>query len=81
MLELFVIASWLSLVVYATWLFARAKRYATLRPGDAYVLWRLHKHESQCNASSYVGKFHEKEGVVGFKCLCGYEYESKRPMV
>lgn len=80
MLELLVVASWLSLVAYTTWLFGRAKQYVTSNLGDVYVLWGIHKRESQCNALSYIWKFNKK-GIVGFKCLCGYEHESKRPIV
>jgi hypothetical protein len=81
LLEFIVVASWLSLVFYATWFFGRAKQYATLTPREVYALWSLHKREAQCNALSYIWKLHKKKGIVGFKCFCGHEYESKRPII
>jgi hypothetical protein len=81
LLELFVVVSWLLLVFYAAWLFGWAKQYATLTPGEVYALWSLHKRETRCSSLSYIWKFHRKKGVVGFKCFCGHEYKSKRPIV
>lgn len=75
------VASWLSLGAYTTWFLARAKQYNALSPGDVYVLWSLHKQEAHCNALSYICKLHKKKGIVGFKCFCGYEHKSRRPIV
>jgi hypothetical protein len=80
-LELLVLASWICFIAYSTWFFAKAKQYATLSPRDVYVLWSLHKQEARCNALNYSYKLDAKKGIIGFKCFCGYEYESKRPIV
>lgn len=81
MLELLVFGSLFSLVAYSVWFLGWARRHATLSPSDARFLWRVHKRECQCNALRYVRKYNWKKNIVGFKCACGYEYESKRPMV
>jgi hypothetical protein len=81
MLELLVVASWLCFAVYSTWFFTRAKQHVTLNPGEVYVLWWTHKRAANCNALNYCYKLDDKKGIIGFKCFCGYEYESKRPIV
>ncbi|MFQ6086934.1 MAG: hypothetical protein ACE5OV_02830 [Candidatus Bathyarchaeia archaeon] len=81
MLGLLAIASWVSLTAYSTWLFGMAKQYQAMSPKDVRFLWRVHKHVSRCNAPYYVKKYNKKKNIVGFKCSCGYEYESKRPII
>lgn len=81
MLELLLVASWLSLALYSTWFFTQVKQYAALSPREVYLLWSIHKSETGCNALSYLYKIQKKKGFVGFKCLCGYEYVSKRSIV
>jgi hypothetical protein len=81
MLELLVAASWLTFLAYATWFFKKAKQYEPICLKDVYVLWNLHRKEAKCNSPTYVCKLHKDKGIIGFKCMCGYEYESKRPIV
>ena len=81
LLELFVVASWVSLVVYGSWFMFRAKQYAVLSPRDAHILWSIHKHEAQCDSSNFVSITYSKKGIIGFKCQCGHEYLSKRPII
>jgi hypothetical protein len=80
-LELLVATSWIVFILYAAWFAYGAKRYVMMSPRDAYVLWSLHKRETRCNAHRYSLKLHKKEGIIGFRCLCGYEYVSKRPIL
>jgi hypothetical protein len=81
MLELAVAVSWLTFLAYATWFVKRAKEYQPINPKDVYVLWTLHRQKANCSSLTYVCKLHQDKGIIGFKCMCGYEYESKRPIV
>lgn len=81
LLDLLMTASWISLMLYGFWFIFRARQHVPMSPRDAYVLWSLHKREAGCGSPRYVLKLHKKKGVIGFKCACGYEYESKRPII
>jgi len=81
MLEFLTFALWCSLGAYTTWLIGRAKQSAPLSPNEAYILWRIHKSEARCNSPTYYHIIRPKKGIIGFRCHCGHEYLSKRPII
>jgi hypothetical protein len=80
LLDLLVAAAWTIFILYMLWFVFRAKGHVTLSPRDVYVLWSLHKREARCDAHHYSLKLY-REDIIGFRCPCGYEYESKRPIL
>jgi len=81
MLEILLFASWFAFGAYNLWLIGKARQYAPLSAQDVYILWSVHRKETHCNSSTYACKIHKKKGIIGFKCQCGHEYTSKRPIV
>lgn len=81
MIEFLVFALWFSLGAYGTWLLVKARQYVALSPREAYILWSIHKREAGCNSPSYLHITQLKKGIIGFKCQCGHDYLSKRPIV
>ena len=81
MIEFLVFAVWSFFGAYSTWLFGKAKQNATLSPREVYILWCLHKREAGCNSPTYAHITQPKKGIIGFKCHCGHNYLSKRPIV
>lgn len=79
-LEVFAIAVWMSLLGYVAWYFTSAKYNAPLSPGEADMLWKIHKRDRKCHAKS---KHVIKRGgrIIGFECGCGYKHIQKRPVV
>ena len=81
MLGLLVFALWFSFGAYSTWFFGKAKEYVALSPREVYLLWSVHKREAGCNSPTYIHITQSKKGIIGFKCHCGHNYLSKRPIV
>jgi len=80
MIEFIVLAFWSVFGAYSTWFLGKAKQNVTLSPREAYILWSIHKRETGCNSPTYLHITHKK-GIIGFKCQCGHNYLSKRPIV
>jgi hypothetical protein len=81
MMEFLVFAVWSFFGGYSTWLVGKAKQNVTLSPKEAYILWSVHKREAGCNSPTYTHIIQPKKGIIGFKCQCGHNYMSKRPIV
>jgi len=81
MLEFIVVAFWSAFGAYSTWFVGKAKHNVTLSPREVYILWSIHKRETGCNAPTYMHITQRKKGIIGFKCHCGHDYMSKRPIV
>jgi len=79
-LEILALAVWTFLMVYATWYFTSAKYNAPLSPNEIELLWKIHKQDKNCAATS---KREIKRGnrIIGFECECGYRHIQKRPVV
>jgi len=73
------LAAWLFLVAYIIWFFALAKDYVPLTSIETTILCKLHKRQTHCFSTNFE-KVRRKKKVVGFRCACGYEYLSKRPI-
>jgi hypothetical protein len=71
---------WAGLAAYATWYFARAKRYSPLTATEAKQLWMIHRHDASCNSRKWRQIKREKL-TVGFQCECGYTHVQKKPLV
>lgn len=78
LLELLVWGFWLALIVYLTWFFFRAKTFQSLTLDDLALTWKLHKRETDCNASRIHSLLKRNDEVVGFRCDCGYEFFQQR---
>ena len=78
--DVLLFAVWTAFVVYTTWYFTSAKRYAPLSVDEARMLWRIHKQNVRCNGRKWR-KIRCEGRIVGFQCECGYAHVQKRPMV
>jgi len=81
MIEFIVVAFWSVFGAYTTWFVGKAKKNMTLSPREAYILWSIHKREAGCKSPTYIHIIRPKKGIIGFKCNCGHNYLSKRPIV
>jgi len=81
MIELFAFGLWFSFGACTVWFVGKAKRSVPLSPREAYLLWSIHKKETGCNSPTYLHITQPKKGIIGFKCNCGNEYQSKRPII
>jgi len=79
-LDVLLFAMWTAFVVYVTWYFTSAKRYAPLTLDEARILWRIHKQNVRCSGRKWR-KIRCDHRIVGFQCECGYVHVQKRPMV
>ena len=84
MLDVFVCVSWFLLGGYSLWLLTRAKKPQQLSLDELVLLWKIHKQQARCNTPlsrmKPIMDPHSKE-FSGFRCECGYQYVSKRPIV
>ncbi|HEY4674947.1 MAG TPA: hypothetical protein VIH48_02705 [Candidatus Bathyarchaeia archaeon] len=83
MIELLMFAFWSLFVAYSLWLFTRAKKPQPLTLDELVILWKLHKRQALCGTPiSRVKPILKKNSdeLLGFKCQCGYQYLSKRPI-
>jgi len=74
-----VVAAWTGFAICSIWYFTRAKEYVPLSSEEIYILWTLHKNEANCN-SEKIYQIKHGNAVVGFRCDCGYEYYSQKPI-
>ena len=85
MLDLLVWSLWFIFGAYSFWFLFQAKTLEPLTLDELVILWKLHKQQAGCDAP--ISKLepiirtssHENE-FVGFRCTCGYQYLSKRPI-
>ncbi|KPV63229.1 MAG: hypothetical protein AOA66_0951 [Candidatus Bathyarchaeota archaeon BA2] len=73
------LGAWLFLAAYVVWFLALAKDYVPLTGMETTFIWKLHKRKTNCSSTKFE-KVRHKNKVVGFRCACGYEYLSKRPI-
>lgn len=78
MLDLLVWAFWFIFGAYSFWVFTQAKTYEPLTLDHLALSWKLHKQQTGCKASHLDSLLTKHDGVVGFKCDCGYEFVQKR---
>jgi hypothetical protein len=70
---------WGGATAYTLWYFFGAKRVVPINPGDAKILWKLHKQGTQCTANTWRRIFRNNH-VVGFECDCGHKHLQQRPV-
>jgi hypothetical protein len=84
MLDVLMWATWSVLGVYGFWFVTRAKRSQPMTLDELVVLWKMHKQQARCNtplsSMKPIMNAHSKD-FSGFRCKCGYEYQSKRLIV
>jgi len=66
---------------YSFWSFTQAKKFQPLTLDELVILCKLHKQQTECDAS--ISKVEpiintQLNEFMGFKCECGYQYLSKR---
>jgi hypothetical protein len=84
MLDVLMWVLWSALGGYSFWFVTHAKRSAPLTLDELVILWKKHKQEAKCRAPlSRVKPIIDprSDEFSGFKCECGYQYFSKRPLV
>ena len=84
MLDVLMAAFWFTLGLYSFWFVTQAKRSQPLTLDELVILWKMHKQEARCNAPlSRVKPVLDSRSneFSGFRCECGYQYLSKRPIV
>jgi hypothetical protein len=61
------------------WYFFDAKTEQPLTKGEVELMWKLHKKQTEC-AGSGKDLLRNKDGIVGFRCECGYQFKQQRLM-
>lgn len=84
MLDVLMWVLWFLLGAYSFWFVTRAKISQPLTLDELVTLWKIHRQQVRCNTPlSRVKPIIESRSneFSGFRCECGYEYESKRLIV
>ena len=84
MLDVLMWILWFLLGAYSFWFVTRAKRSQPLTLDELVTLWKIHKQQARCNTPlSRVKPIIESRSneFSGFRCECGYAYQSKRLIV
>lgn len=84
MLDVLVWIFWLTFGGYAFWFLTRAKRSEPMTLDELVILWKIHKQQAECRVPISKVKPIVATGLdefSGFRCECGYEYLSKRPII
>lgn len=84
MIDLIMWVLWFMFGGYCVWFLIRARKSEPLTLDDLVVLWKIHRQQSGCNAP-----LSKVEPIVnprsnefsGFKCKCGYQYQSQRLII
>lgn len=77
-------ALWFMFGAYSVWFFTKAKKLQPLTLDELVILWKIHKQQEGCNAplSKVEPLVNPRTSEFsGFKCRCGYAYQSKRLIV
>jgi hypothetical protein len=83
MIEFLMCTFWAVFIAYCFWLLTLAKKLQPMTLDELVILWKLHKQQARCNSpisqvKPITGK--NSDELLGFKCRCGYQYVSKRPI-
>jgi len=83
MLDFMMWLLWFGFGAYCFWFLTLAKKTEPLTLDDLVVIWKIHKQQVGCCAPisrvKPITNAHSNE-FLGFKCECGYQYTSKRPI-
>jgi len=81
MLDVLMWIFWFVFGAYSFWFLTHAKRSQPLTLDELVILWKIHKQQARCNTPlSRVKPIIDSRSneFSGFRCECGYEYQSKR---
>jgi hypothetical protein len=84
MLDVLMLIFWFLLGIYSFWFVTRAKRSQPMTLDELVMLWKIHKQQTRCNTPlSSVNPIIDPRSneFSGFRCDCGYQYQSKRLIV
>ena len=70
----------LSLVFFVAYLMLSAKHFVPLTIDEIETLWKSHKQTTCCKAANWIG-ITKKQGMIGYKCECGYKQIQKKPLL
>jgi len=77
-------ALWFVFGAYSVWFVTKAKRPQALTLDELVLLWKIHKQQSGCDTPlskmDPITNSHTNE-FSGFRCRCGYKYQSQRLIV
>jgi hypothetical protein len=59
------------------WYFFDAKTEQPLTKEEVELMWKLHKKQTECTGSR-KDFLMNKDGIVGFRCECGYQFKQER---
>jgi len=84
MLDVLMWISWFLLGTYSFWFVTRAKISQPMTLDELVMLWKIHKQQARCSTplSSVKPIIDSRSNEFsGFRCECGYEYQSRRLIV
>jgi hypothetical protein len=84
MLDFIVWGLWFSMGAYCFWFFTQAKKLEPLTLDDLVIIWKIHRQQAGCKAPLSKLKpiiRDRSDEFSGFRCECGFQYLSKRPLV
>jgi hypothetical protein len=84
MTDFLMLALWFVFGGYCVWFLTKAKQPEALTLDELVLIWKIHKQQSGCKAPlskvEPIVNSHTSE-FSGFRCKCGYQYQSQRPIV
>jgi hypothetical protein len=71
------LAVWGALATFGLCLLAIAKRKVPISIEEAKVLWKIHKHDTNCSRHKWKPLTERNGKITGFKCECGHQYSQR----